>query len=574
MSHHSSTLDLVILWHMHQPDYRDSETGEFILPWVYLHAIKDYTDMAHHLEAHPGIRLVVNFVPVLLDQLEDYCQQFAKAEIRDPLLRLLTEPDLNKISLDDRTLILRSCFLSNHETMLKPYPAYQALRNLYDDMQALGDKEMVYASGQYLADLLVWYHLAWTGESVRRANKSVIELMSKGRQFSFEDRISLFNLFGELISNLIPRYRKLAKSGQIELSTTPHYHPLAPLLINFNSAHDSLPEAALPTSTCYPGGRERVAFHVKSAIASHNKRFGVKPAGVWPAEGAVSDTFIQILAENNTQWIASGQAVLVNSLQKSNPDQPLPDHNGYLYQPYRFDTGNNSTLCFFRDDQLSDLIGFEYAKWFGRDAAENFIDKLEHIRHTTPRDATTNPVVSVILDGENAWESYPYNGYYFLNDLYELLEQHSTIHTTTFQGHIEKYQENKSDIRKLPMLSAGSWVYGSFSTWIGDHDKNAAWDLLSAAKRTYDLVMQSQRLTKKEKDAANRQLASCESSDWFWWFGDYNSPAAVESFDQLFRKNLINLYQLLKIPVPANVFKPLSLGGTTNGESGTMRRAN
>lgn len=572
MNHHSSTLDLVILWHMHQPDYRDSETREFILPWVYLHAIKDYTDMAHHLEMHPGIRLVINFVPVLLDQLEDYRQQFAESTIRDPLLRLLATPDLNQISMEDRTLILKSCFLSNHETMLKPYPAYQVLRNLYIDMQALGDKEMIYVSGQYLADLLMWYHLAWTGESVRRANKNVIELMSKGRQFSFEDRLSLFNLFGELISNLIPRYHKLAASGQIELSTTPHHHPLAPLLIDFNSARDSLPESVLPANIDYPGGRERVAFHVKSAVASHSKRFNIKPTGVWPAEGAVSDVFIQTLIENNMDWFASGQGVLANSLQKSYPNQPLPDHSTYLYQPYRFDTGNGSTLCFFRDDQLSDLIGFEYAKWFGRDAAENFIDRLEHIRHTT--DNTISPVVSVILDGENAWESYPYNGYYFLNDLYELLEQHSTIQTFTFQSYIDKLKKNKTSIKPLPTLCAGSWVYGNFSTWIGDPDKNAAWSLLCAAKRTYDLVIQSQRLTKKEKEAASLQLASCESSDWFWWFGDYNSPTAVESFDQLFRKNLINLYQLLKIPAPANLLEPISHGsGTASGESGTMRRA-
>jgi len=570
MSHHPSTLDLVILWHMHQPDYRDNETKEFILPWVYLHAIKDYTDMAYHLEMHPGIRLVVNFVPVLLDQLEDYCQQFAKATIRDPLLRLLATPDLDQISSEDRALIFESCFLSNHETMLKPYPAYQVLRNIYNEMQALGDKDMTYASGQYLADLLMWYHLAWTGESVRRSNKNVIELMSKGKQFSFEDRISLFNLFGELIGNLIPRYRKLAESGQIELSTTPHYHPLAPLLIDFNSARDSLPDAALPATTCYPGGRGRVEFHVKSAVATHSKRFGIKPAGIWPAEGAISDAFVHILVENGTQWIASGQGVLANSLQKSYPDQPLLDSGTYLYQPYRFDTGNGGALCFFRDDQLSDLIGFEYAKWFGRDAAQNFIDRLELIRHTTHE--TISPVVSVILDGENAWESYPYNGYYFLNDLYELLEQHSAIHTTTFQSYINKQQKDKTFIKPLPTLCAGSWVYGNFSTWVGDHDKNAAWDLLCAAKHTYDLVIQSQRLTKKEKEAANQQLASCESSDWFWWFGDYNSPAAVESFDQLFRKNLINLYKLLKIPAPANVFEPISHGGTASGESGTMRR--
>lgn len=572
---HIPKLDLVLLWHMHQPDYRDSETGEFVLPWVYLHAIKDYTDMAYHLEMHPDIKLAINFVPILLDQLEDYADQFAHGEIRDPLLRLLAAPDLDRISLSERTLILESCFLSNHETMLKPYPAYQYLRNLYDNLQQLGDKTLRYASGQYLADLLVWYHLAWTGESVRRENASIVQLMSQGKLFSYGDRLRLFNLIGELIQALIPRYRKLAQSGQIELSTTPHYHPLAPLLIDFTSARDSLPEAVLPPHASYPGGRERVSFHLKSAKDSHTQRFGVQPAGIWPAEGAISEPFLNILIENDCQWCASGEGVLANSLRKSFPDQPLPARSDYLYRPYSFKAEHGSTLCFFRDDQLSDMIGFEYSKWFGRDAAENFVQRLEQIRHEvhSHRSGNTNPVASVILDGENAWESYPYNGYYFLNDLYELLEKHPHIQTTTFQDYIAKLSRSRTAIKPLPALAAGSWVYGSFSTWIGDHDKNLAWELLCAAKQSYDLVLQSPRLTKTEKAAAERQLASCESSDWFWWFGDYNSPHAVESFDRLFRRNLTNLYRLLKIPAPVTVLEPISHGGLSDSDSGAMRRA-
>jgi alpha-amylase/alpha-mannosidase (GH57 family) len=570
MTHHPSKLNLALLWHMHQPDYRDRETGEFVLPWVYLHAIKDYTDMAHHLEMHPGIRLTVNFVPILLDQLEDYADQFTHGRIRDPLLRLLATPDLDRISLHDRLLILNSCFLSNHNTMLKPYPAYQHLRDLYDTLQELGDRELIYVSGQYLADLLVWYHLAWTGESVRRENECVVQLMSQGKLFHHGDRMCLFNLIGELIRDLIPRYRKLAESGQIELSTTPHYHPLAPLLIDFTSARDSLPETVLPANVAYPGGRERVLFHLKSAVSSHLQRFGVKPTGIWPAEGAVSESLLDILIENNHQWCASGEGVLANSLRKSYPDQPLPARSEYLYRPYKFNVKNNSIICFYRDDQLSDMIGFEYSKWFGRDAAENFIQRLEHIRHEVHNH--TAPIVSVILDGENAWESYPYNGYYFLNDLYELLGKHHGIQTTTFQDYIAGLQTT-THITPLPALAAGSWVYGSFSTWIGDHDKNLAWELLCAAKQSYDLVIQSPRLTKKEKAAAEQQLASCESSDWFWWFGDYNSPHAVESFDRLFRKNLTNLYRLLKIPTPVTVLEPISHGGVSDGDSGTMRRA-
>ncbi len=563
-------LNLILLWHMHQPDYRDYATNEFVLPWVYLHAIKDYTDMAYHLEMHPGTKAIVNFVPILLDQLEDYIEQFSVGKIRDPLLRLLSTSELEHITMQDRLHIFDSCFLSNHERMLRPYPAYKRLHELYTILNQRGEAELAYFSGQYLADLLVWYHLAWMGESVRRNNEFVMRLMAQSEGFTVTDRLQLFNLIGDLIRNLIPRYRKLAESSQIELSTTPHYHPLAPLLIDFSSAHNGQPDAILPVSNHYPGGRSRVAFHLSSAITSHAQRFGEKPAGIWPAEGAISAPLLKILAEQNCQWSASGEGVLVNSLRASYPDKPLPERNRYLYRPYQVAGEAEQVVCFFRDDQLSDLIGFEYAKWFGRDAAENFIQSLERIHQNTPAGETS--VVSVILDGENAWESYPYNGFYFLDDLYNLLENHPVIRTTTYRDYVAS-AENRDNIVTLPTLAAGSWVYGTFSTWIGDKQKNCAWDMLCAAKNSFDLVMQSDRLTDEEKTQASRQLASCESSDWFWWFGDYNPAHSVASFDQLFRQDLMNLYQLLKLPVPSSVFEPISKGNEQAEESGAMRRS-
>ncbi|MDP1557578.1 MAG: glycoside hydrolase family 57 protein [Nitrosomonas sp.] len=563
-------LNLVLLWHMHQPDYRDYATNEFVLPWVYLHAIKDYTDMAYHLEMHPKIKAMVNFVPILLDQLEDYAEQFSVGQMRDPLLRLLATPDLEQLTGHDRLHVFDSCFLSNHETMLRPYPAYKRLHELYDVLNKRGDSELIYISGQYLADLLVWYHLAWTGESVRRNNEIVMKLMAKGEGFSHADRMQLFTLIGDLIQGLIPRYRKLAESGQIELSTTPHYHPLSPLLIDFSSARDSMPNATLPINEFYPGGRNRVAFHVTSAIASHAKRFGEKPAGIWPAEGAISTPLLKILADQDCQWSASGEGVLVNSLRKSYPDEPLPERDHFLYRPYRVTGEAESITCFFRDDQLSDMIGFEYSKWFGRDAAEDFVKSLERIQHHTPQ--KENPVVSIILDGENAWEYYPYNGFYFLDDLYSMLDSHPAIRTTTYRDYIASAECVNNRVA-LPALAAGSWVYGTFSTWIGDQEKNCAWDMLCAVKHSFDLVIQSDRLTDAEKAEASRQLASCESSDWFWWLGDYNSAHTVASFDQLFRQNLTNLYHLLKLPVPVTVLEPISKGDGHVETGGAMRRS-
>ena len=562
-------LQLVLLWHMHQPDYRNYETGEFMLPWVYLHAIKDYTDMVYHLESHPSVKAVVNFVPVLLDQLEDYAAQFASGQLRDPLLRLLGTPDLEQISMSDRLRIFDSCFRSNHTTMMQPYPAYRRLHDMHERLRERGEAELAYLSGQYLSDLLVWYHLVWTGESVRRNNETVVRLMTQGARFSHTDRVELLNLIGELIQGLIPRYRKLAESGQIELSTTPHYHPLAPLLIDFSSARDSMPGVSLPTEAVYPGGRSRVASQLTSAIASHSRRFGARPSGVWPAEGAVSEPLLEILAEQDCQWSASGEGVLVHSLRESYPAEPLPERGRYLYRAYRLTGKADGVVCFFRDERLSDMIGFEYSKWFGRDAAEHLAHSLEDIsRNAIPGET---PIVSVILDGENAWEYYPYNGYYFLNDLYEILENHTVIRSTTYHDYIASVKSG--DAVALPVLAAGSWVYGTFSTWIGDRAKNQAWDLLCAAKYSYDLVMQSGRLAEEEKAKVERQLASCESSDWFWWLGDYNPPHVVESFDKLFRANLANLYCLLKLPVPASVREPISQGGGTPESGGTMRRA-
>ncbi len=567
----SKPLDLVFLWHMHQPDYRDYSTGDFVLPWVYLHAIKDYTDMAYHLEQHPQVKAVVNFVPVLLDQMEDYEQQFATGQMRDPLLRLLARENLNDLSEEERDLVLDSCFRSNHTKMVAPYPAYKRLFDLFKVLEPGGDAALSYLSGQFMADLLVWYHLVWCGESVRREHDMVISMMSQNEGFDYADRKRLFDLIGKLIADVIPRYRKLAESGQIEISATPHYHPLAPLLLDFNSARESSPESSLPQASCYPGGKSRVQAHLISTEESHRARFGVTPQGIWPAEGAVSTALLEVLAAQKCRWAASGEGVLVNSLRSA---RSLTERSKYLYRPYRLQGAANSVSCFFRDDHLSDLIGFEYSNWNGKDAALHFVAQLNAISRQSSDDET--PLVSVILDGENAWEYYPYNGYHFLNDLYTALESQSDIRTTTFSNYLDsrdtQAEQGYAKEGTLPGLVAGSWVYGTFSTWIGSPDKNHAWDLLCMAKQNYDMVIAGGRLSAAEIKAAEKQLSSCESSDWFWWFGDYNPSHAVESFDRLYRHNLMQLYRLLKLPVPANLSHPISQGGGAVESGGTMRR--
>jgi alpha-amylase/alpha-mannosidase (GH57 family) len=555
---HAKTLDLVFLWHMHQPDYRDPETGEYAAPWVYLHALKDYTDMAAHFERHPRAHAVVNFAPILLEQIDDYCQQFESGAFRDPLLRLLGHENLDALSAAERALVFEQCFHANRSTMIDPFPQYRRLRDLYERADSTGPAALGYFSGAMLGDLLTWYHLAWTGETERRGRALVAELLAKGEGFTLDERLRLRSLIGEVLHSIVPRYRALAARGQLELSATPYSHPLAPLLIDFASAHDALPDAPLPHAAGYPGGRERVRAHLALAMASHAERFGEVPAGIWPSEGAVSGPLIELLAETRCGWAATGASVLANSLGAAGTA-------GDAYHGYRLDGAERPAL-FFRDERLSDLIGFEYSTWNGKDAAAHFVGEL--IAIPSEPGSSTPPLASVILDGENAWEHFPFNGYYFFEELYRLLAAHQDIRTTTYRKWLAA---NSAALRPLARLVSGSWVHGSFSTWIGSPDKNRAWDLLSAAKSAYD--RSAAHLSAEARERAGKILLGCESSDWFWWFGDQHPARAVSAFDKLFRSNLRALYRALGEEPPASLFEPVSRGKAADAPVATMLRA-
>lgn len=558
---------LNLYWHMHQPDYRDLVTGEYVLPWTYLHAVKDYSDMVFHLEQIPAARATFNFVPILVEQLQDYAEQAESRNWRDPLLRLLATPDLEQISDAECQLIVESCFKAHHEKMLSPFPHYQRLLQMYELVAPVMEGgQFLYLSGQYKADLLTWYHLAWTGEGLRRNNKVVQDLMQKGVFFSIEDRLALVDVIAETLIGILPRYQALLERGQIEISTTPYHHPILPLLIDLKSAKDAMPDAPLPKAAKYPDGYTRAVSHVQSAQDYHKAVFGQKSKGMWPAEGAVSHSALSLLAEQGVTWAATGQGVLANTLRKLG-SQP-GDAISYLYQPYRITNGQQDILCFFRDDGLSDKIGFEYSKQYATEAVKDFVQTLEAILEGS---AQSTPVVSVILDGENAWEYYPYNGYYFLNELYQTLSQHPQISMTTFSDIVEMQAAAKfAEPILLNDICAGSWVYGTFSTWIGEAAKNRAWDLLCEAKHQFDLHIHA--LSDEQQAKCIQQLAVCEGSDWFWWFGDYNSAQSVQSFDQLYRRNLSNLYTLLGLSPPDVLSHPISLGGGDSENAGTMRR--
>ncbi len=560
MAKRLTVINLILCWHFHQPDYR-TDAG-YVLPWAYLHALKDYSDMAAHLEAAPQMHAVVNFVPTLLEQLDDYSRQFASGEIRDPLLARLPDPRLGRLSRQDKRWLLEACARLNPATMLEPFPHFKHLHEFGRHVRDEAEQGVDYLSGQYFADLVTWYHLAWTGETVRRQHPLVLRLMEKGRGFTLEDRTRLFALIGEVIDGLLARYRALAERGQVELSTTPHSHPIGPLLIDFQAAREARPDLPLPASAGYPGGTERVRVHVQAALDCHSGRFGRRPIGCWPAEGGISEPMLRVLDEAGMHWAASGEGVLRNSLRASNLDVSRPCQ--WLCRPYRI--SGTHTACFFRDDYLSDLIGFEYKNWFARDAVQHFLHSVEDRYHYSP---CAEPVVTVVLDGENAWEFYPYNGWYFLSELYEALIEHPGIRLTTFSEYLEQHADH---VAELPHLTAGSWVYGDFSTWMGEDAKNRAWDLLCAAKSGYDRALSSGHLDDARAQLAEALLRSCESSDWFWWFGDKNPADSVRAFDRLFRAKLRQLYEAIGYPAPAELDAPLCYGGGAAEAGGVMRR--
>ena len=553
-------MNVVLCWHMHQPDYRDLRTGKIHLPWTYLHATKDYVDMAAHLEAEPAARAVVNFAPILLEQIEDYVAQIqgylqGHGVIKDPLLAELAEPALPG-NTQERLRLMQDCLRANRERMIDRFEPYQRLATMARWYEAHPDS-MIYASNQFLADLLTWYHLSWIGESVQRSDPRIRALRDKAVNFSLHDRRELLKIILEQIESVIPRYRKLADNGQVELSMSPYALPIVPLMLEFNSAREALPDVHLPVSCDYPGGRARAEWHLARGLETFQRVFGRRPAGLWPSEGGISQDALELFAEQGFSWVASGGKVLHNSHDASS--------RSCSHRVYRF--GEVKLDCFFRDDGLSDLIGFDYSDWHANDAVANLVGHMENIARVCPdRD---DCLITIILDGENAWEYYPENGYYFLNQLYHSLAQHPHLRMSTFEQFLAEKSPQRAHEAKIV---AGSWVYGTFSTWIGDADKNRGWDILVEAKRTFDEQLATGSLSAEEEQAAERQLAICEGSDWFWWFGDYNPSQTVNQFDQLYRTHMANLYQLLNVEAPAYLSEIISRGGGDPSRGGVMRQ--
>ncbi len=573
-------LDIVFCWHMHQPEYRDPISKICERPWSYLRAIKDYTDMAAHLEQVPNAHAVINFSPLLLRQIDYYSEQLNhyfthQQPPSDPLLAALIEPTI-KSDQNYRYQLVKQCvdfYNTNIGQHFEPCVALHNIgRHILDNAS-----HMTYICDGFFTDLLVWFHLTWLGETVRRDDPRAQKLIARERHYSMYERIQLVRIISEQISQIIPRYRALAERQVIELAMTPYAHPIAPLLLDLNSARQATPHIVMPNATEYPGGEERLRWHIDRGRELFIKHFGSAPVGCWPAEGAIDDATLKVLNHSQFAWTASGAGVLNNSLKNAHSDDTMQQQNPDTAPYQSYSVGDCAIRCFFRDDHLSDLIGFTYSSWHGDDAVANLISHLEEIgrRCREGPEQLPDALVAIIMDGENAWEHYYKNGFFFLRELYRRLAEHPDLNLTTFAKCLDRRCQH------LDHLTAGSWVYGNLTTWIGDADKNRAWDMLIDAKHSFDQVMQGQSLGKEEKRAAEYQLGICEGSDWFWWPGPDNSAETIAAFDQLFRMHLQALYTMLDIPAPDYLHHPFTRAlasdrskDAENRYSGVMRKAN
>ena len=462
---------LAFLWHMHQPLYREPETGEYLMPWVRLHATRAYYDMAWMLERHPGIRCTVNFTPVLLEQLEEYVAGTA----RDRFLDLTARPAAD-LKPAEREAVLRQFFMVDWETNIRPLPRYwELLHRRGRDLRTV-DLPRVAAgfTAQELTDLQVLFNLSWVGFGGLQDEPGLQALRDKGQGFDAGDVDLLLAAQRKLLAAVVPTWRRLAERGQVELSSTPYFHPILPLVCDSDVAHRALPGLELPPRFRRP---EDARWQVREAMESHARRFGAPPPGMWPAEGSVSPEALEVLASEGVGWACSDEGVLLHSLP------PDASRNGSVYRPWRVAAGEGRELrMLFRDRALSDLIGFNYARADPAEAAADFTDRVEEIGRGWARDGQAGPAtVGVFLDGENAWEHYQGSGEAFLDQFYTALETSDQVTTLTVGEAVATVEGPV-----VPRIHSGSWIEASYRIWIGHAEDRRGWTALGKARDAVD----------------------------------------------------------------------------------------
>lgn len=545
-----SRVHLMLLWHMHQPQYRDPGTHRYILPWTRLHALKDYWGMVRLLERYPAFHATFNIVPSLAMQIEEY----ASGEFNDPWFDVAFRP-AEDLSTADKQEILQRAFQVNHERLMSRWPRFV---ELFEWSQRLGPERAVEQfSIRDWRDLQLLSQLAWMDEEYLAFDPVVSALARQSENFSEQDKENLRAKQAELLRLVLPEYRRAAERGQIEISTTPFYHPILPLLCDSQIARVANPHS--PSLTPPFRFAEDAREQLVRAREYHKRLFGRDPQGLWPSEGSVSDEVLSIAAELDFHWFATDEGVFgrTRNIGFWRDADGIPENAGELYRPWRFRIAGREICGFFRDHYLSDLVGFVYSRMGAAEAAEDFHRRLRLIGERTPRERPAT--VAVILDGENAWEYYRGNGREFLSRFYERITQDPDIRALTASEAVAEAGETAT----LEGIFPASWINANFDIWIGDSQDIRAWDLLRNAREAYAQVESGRRPAQHAGDfspdlpRAREALLAAEGSDWCWWYGPENSSSNDAEFDELFRKHLTEAYTALGLQVPAGVAEPI-----------------
>ena len=542
-------LRVIILWHQHQPFYKDLVTGEYRLPWVRLHALKDYYGMVKLLDEFPDVHQTFNLVPSLITQIQDY----AAGSAQDPFLRVASRP-ANDLTPAERQFALQYLFQANVDHLIRRYPRYAELWDRVQSSGASAEQAERYFQPQDFTDLQVLSQLAWLDEFYL-LKPEIAELVRKGRGFSLEDQAFVIGQQRESINQVLPAHAIAARRGSIEISSSPFYHPILPLVCDTSQGAVSTPGLPLPQNRFrHP---EDAREQLKRGLDLHEKVLGSRPRGVWPSEGSVSEEVLAIAAELGVNWMATDEGVLSRTVGMSfmrDGAGRLPDVSAEkLYTIHRYENANSRMHLIFRDHAISDLIGFVYSGMPAQEAAAHLMRNIKDAAQAVTSRGK-DAVIPIILDGENAWEYYPQSGREFLRRFYAALQSDPSIETLTVSEAIERHR----DVNALSSLTPGSWISANFNVWIGAPEDNKSWDYLYHARNFYEQT--SPNCSEEQRKLAFEELLIAEGSDWNWWYGPEHHSANDREFDELYRKHLSNVYQALGATPPDYLAQPI-IGG-------------
>jgi alpha-amylase/alpha-mannosidase (GH57 family) len=525
---------LSFVWHMHQPFYKDLVSGEYKLPWTRLHGLKDYYGMVKVLEDFPELHQTFNLVPSMLVQLDEY----ARGVAADPFLRAALK-ETTALSDGEREFILRYFFQANVQRMIQRYPRYAELHAGWQAVDENPHRALRVFDNQALRDLQLLSQLAWFDEEFLTTDADIQALVIKERNYSESDKALLGLKQQEKLSLVANIYRDFAAKGQIEISATPFYHPILPLICDTQIAETAHPYVPLPPRFRYPqDAREQL----ERAREYMTREFGYAPAGLWPSEGSVSDEALRLAAETGFQWFATDNGVLARTIgQPATPE--------LTYRPYLWRQDGLEMHGLFRDRTLSDLIGFVYSRMDAKEAAGHFLNSIR--ANCAPilrsgRDA----LVPIILDGENAWEYFELSGRPFLKELYGQICRDPQMQALTVSEALRKVPAEP-----LQHIFPASWINANFDVWIGAEEDNQAWDYLLRARETYE--REKDHVSEQARALAFEELLIAEGSDWNWWYGPEHGSANRPDFDRLYRDHLANVYRALGQTPPEELSRPI-----------------